>query len=254
MQRYFINNDLHTEEFELPEELYHHVMTVMRAKVHTKFEVVGPDQQVKVVELTQVTPNAARARVIKDLKQNVELPLNVTILCGISKADKAEKIVQKGTEMGASKFIFFNSERSVARWDEKKAPKKLSRLQKIARGAAEQAHRQIIPELNFCPSLSQALAQTSNASYRLAAYEESAKAGEKSKLAQLLQEAKKHMTADKKQEIAGFFGPEGGFSPEESDLFGQQEVLQVGLGPRIMRAETAPLYLLAAISFSLELE
>lgn len=48
------------------------------------------------------------------------------------------------------------------------------------------------------------------------------------------------------------FGPEGGFSDKEIDLF-REVSLNVGLGPRILRAETAPLYALSAISFEKEL-
>ena len=48
------------------------------------------------------------------------------------------------------------------------------------------------------------------------------------------------------------FGPEGGLSESEIKLFGSS-AYQVGLGPRILRAETAPLYTLSAVSFQKDL-
>ena len=50
------------------------------------------------------------------------------------------------------------------------------------------------------------------------------------------------------------FGPEGGLSPQEVAHFESQGGILCGLGPRILRTETAPLYLLSAASFQLELQ
>jgi 16S rRNA (uracil1498-N3)-methyltransferase len=55
------------------------------------------------------------------------------------------------------------------------------------------------------------------------------------------------------QNLLVIFGPEGGLSPEEIDVFTQLGAVKIGLGPRIMRAETAPMYVLSAISFYTEL-
>ena len=49
------------------------------------------------------------------------------------------------------------------------------------------------------------------------------------------------------------FGPEGGISPSEIDAFEEAGGLKIGLGPRIMRTETAPLYALSSVSYALEL-
>ena len=64
-------------------------------------------------------------------------------MSGLPKGDKLEYIVQKGTELGAAEFIPFIAARSVVKWDDKKANKKIERLQKIAKEAAEQSHRSV---------------------------------------------------------------------------------------------------------------
>ena len=60
------------------------------------------------------------------------------------------------------------------------------------------------------------------------------------------------MTAGEK--LLFIFGPEGGISPEEIAVFEAHGGQTIGLGPRIMRAETAPLYALSSISYALELQ
>ena len=81
---------------------------------------------------------------------------------------------------------------------------------------------------------------------KLVAYEESAKQGETSMLTQAL-------SADATSVVCAF-GPEGGFSPEEIQQLQAHEFSSIGLGPRIMRAETAPMYFLSVLSYKYELE
>ncbi len=81
----------------------------------------------------------------------------------------------------------------------------------------------------------------------MVAYEESAKQGETATLVKLLQNVSVNA------QILAVFGPEGGFTSEEIAMFEQNQALFCGLGPRILRAETAPLYLLSAISYHWEL-
>ena len=109
-------------------------------------------------------------------------------------------------------------------------------------GAAEQSRRQILPEIRFFEKLSELVSTFSQFDQVLIAYEESAKAGEQAKLAQSMASLKAG------QKVLLLFGPEGGIAPEEITLFEQAGAQSIGLGPRIMRVETAPLYALAAFS------
>ena len=145
--------------------------------------------------------------------------------------------------MGATKFIFFIGDYSVAKWDKKRSSKKVQRLQKIARSAAEQSHRTKIPEVTFVEKLKDIDFEKNDA--RIVAYEESAKKGESGNLFKILNK--------KPSNIIAIFGPEGGISPKEIEFLEANSFILAGLGPRIMRAETAPLYFLASLSFALEL-
>ena len=91
------------------------------------------------------------------------------------------------------------------------------------------------------------LAQLAQFDTIIVAYEEAAKEGE----AAALVEAVKGLA--KGDKLLFIFGPEGGLSPDEIAAFGQAGAVSAGLGPRILRAETAPLYALTAVSVLLEL-
>ena len=155
-------------------------------------------------------------------------------------------IVQKATELGAHQIVFFEAQRSVSHWTNGKEVKKLARLQKIANAAAEQAHRIVQPRVTYVKKLEDVFGQQ-DFDIRLVAWEESAKQGETKALVKNLQKAQAG------QELLAIFGPEGGLAQQEIDQLATYQVEPVGLGPRILRTETAPLYLMSAISYQLEL-
>lgn len=233
------------ETVALPADVSHHLVDVMRSQVGTKIEVVLANQQAYLATLATTTP--ATVTLTEGLASDSELPVNVTLVCGLPKTkEKPELIVQKATELGAHQIVFFAAERSVSRWTNEKVAKKLARLQKIANGAAEQSHRQVQPTVHYVKKLTDVLTQFP-AQHRLVAWEESAKQGETSALARELQATKPGET------VLAIFGPEGGLSTAEIEQLTAQQVVPAGLGPRILRTETAPLYFMSAVSFWLEL-
>src|SRR5699024_6850568 len=136
-----------------------------------------------------------------------------TFIQALPKGDKLELIIQKGTELGASKFYLYESERSIVKWNKLKASKKMTRYKKKVKEAAEQSYREIIQKI-YEPSRLEALIKAiKNYSVKLVAYEEEAKkdettytfSGELQKL-------------NKNDEIVIFIGPEGGITSEEVDV------------------------------------
>ena len=79
------------------------------------------------------------------------------------------------------------------------------------------------------------------------AYEQEAKQNEKSVLSRTLQ------NIEVGSSVLVVFGPEGGLTTSEVDTLSNAGFVACGLGPRILRTETAPLYLLSAVSYQLEL-
>ncbi|WP_367370971.1 16S rRNA (uracil(1498)-N(3))-methyltransferase [Pediococcus parvulus] len=241
MQRYFTDQMIQTKvSFSIAGDNFHHLVRVMRAKVNDQAEFVSKKHEVFIGKIERIDPQEAHIMPIYQLEKSAELPVEVTIACGISKGDKSEYIVQKGTEMGARNFIFLPTEFSVARWPEKKATRKVERLQKVAKSAAEQSHRNYIPTVTYYNDL-QTLSKWPG-KFKLVAYEESAKHGEHTQLHAQIGKMQPNDTA------LVLFGPEGGLANSEVESLRDVGFVSVGLGPRILRAETAPLYLLSAIS------
>lgn len=194
-----------------------------------------------------ISPADQSVRLIELLTDSSELPVQVTVAVGFPKGDKLDFIVEKSTELGATAIWSAPFKASVSKWDHKKLTKKQEKLEKVALGAAEQSRRQLIPKIQLFDQFSRLTEQFSDFDQVLVAYEESAKMGETSMFKQALTE----LSAN--QKVLIIFGPEGGISPDEIAKFENLGAKMIGLGPRILRAETAPLYALSSISAYFEL-
>lgn len=222
-----------------------HLFSVMRLKENEAVVLVMRDATKFVARLLSVA--TASFELIKELEETVEMPIHVTIAMGFPKGDKLDYVAQKATELGMAGLIGFPAERSVVKWDTKKRRKKEEKLRKIVLGAAQQSHRNCLPVVTLLESRLPLEAAMQSADRVLVAYEEVAKEGEKSQFVTSLSQAH---TGDKWVII---IGPEGGLSPEEVAYFTEQGARVMALGPRILRTETAPLYILSAISAHMEL-
>lgn len=248
MQRYFLDIPYEAnEQYNLSGEPYHHIVRVMRMDVGQKVYLAFSDQTVIIAEIIQIEEDRISLKeVAKELGEK-ELPVQVTIACGYPKGDKLDWIIQKGTELGAHAFIGFTAKNSVVKWDHKKRQKKNERLNKIALEAAEQSHRQYSPEVTLLDKEQELLDLFESYDAVAVAYEESAKKGERSQFATIIS------NLNDGDRLLLIFGPEGGFTEDEIRSFQRLDAKQCGLGPRIMRAETAPVYALSAISYQKEL-
>ncbi|EFV89132.1 MULTISPECIES: 16S rRNA (uracil(1498)-N(3))-methyltransferase [Staphylococcus] len=248
MQRYFMNQSADENQcfFIENKEDYHHIVNVMRYKEGQNIIVTFSDENVFRCKIISINDQSIEIKLEEKQQINTELPQNITICSGLIKADKYEWMIQKATEMGANEFIAVAMERSVVKLNDSKVEKKLSRWQKIIKEAAEQSYRLTIPNIKFKSNLKEIYGMINQYDYVLIAYEEQAKHGE---LSQFKQTIKQFKTQDR---VLIIFGPEGGLSDSEIALFDDVSTI-VGLGPRILRAETAPLYALSAVSYEKEL-
>ncbi|WP_409251419.1 16S rRNA (uracil(1498)-N(3))-methyltransferase [Bacillus sp. SCS-153A] len=248
MQRYFID-----QQFQegvpviIDGENFHHMVRVMRMTKGSLFYVVFPNAASAKAEIETISSDCLEARIVQWETDEKEMPVRITIASGLPKGDKLELIIQKGTELGAEGFVPFTADRSIVKWDEKKAKKKVERWEKIAKEAAEQSHRQHVPYVKSPVSLKELLTFATDYDHKIIAYEEDAKTGEQSNLAGILKGAKPG------KRLLAVFGPEGGLTEKEVTVLKDHGFVSCGLGPRIMRAETAPLYVLSAASYQFEL-
>ncbi|TYR82359.1 16S rRNA (uracil(1498)-N(3))-methyltransferase [Priestia megaterium] len=248
MQRYFLPNDQFDDnKVKINQDDAHHMIRVMRMTVGNRIICCNENGQAALCEIENISANEVEASIIEWISEKKELPVSVTIVNGLPKGDKLELIIQKGTELGASKFIPFIAARSVVKWDAKKGAKKLERWNKIAKEAAEQSHRTIVPVVHTPVSLKQLAELEKEYTYKIVAYEEEAKQGETSNLHRNLS------SLQAGDSILVVVGPEGGLTEQEVSFLHEHGFTMCGFGPRILRAETAPMYVLSAISYQTEL-
>lgn len=251
MQRYFIEgNHLKAGSLiQLSADDAHHLFHVMRAKPGDGVEVVSQDEQLYLARVQEDSDSKHPVLMIDHVlaDQKCELSVSVTLAVGISKNNRLDWLVQKATELGASTIIPLQMERNVVRWPAQKMGAKIERLEKIVIGAAQQAKRLKVPQVLAPMTVKDLIAHRSDFDTCWMAYEETAKSGDHRHLAQLMSDLQA------KQRILAVFGPEGGIDPQEAKELIKAEFSPISLGPRILRAETAPAYLLSVISYHMEL-
>lgn len=165
----------------------------------------------------------------------------IHLIMGIPKGKKMDLILRQATEAGVRRIVPFLSENSVVRLDTQEGRRKQERWQKICREALQQSGTAIPPEVS-APIGRKDVQQSCADCDRVLYFHE--KALTSASLHQLL-------GADDPEacprSVAVLVGPEGGFSPQELELFSRFRYDSVHLGASVLRAETAALYAVAAV-------
>ena len=151
------------------------------------------------------------------------------------KGDKFELVLQKATELGVSRIVPLITRRCVVKSDKVKFSKKLIRYEKILKEATQQSRRNKVPEIVNVIKLNELKKYLGD--YNLVAYEEKAKNDNDFALKECLNQLN---PGDK---ITIIVGSEGGFDDEEISMMESMNITACSLGKRILRSETAPLYL-----------
>lgn len=210
----------------------HHLAIVLRAKAGDNVTVcdgLGTDYACRV-------RLAGKERVEMDIisshPSESEPHTAVTLYVGYPKQDKLETIIQKATELGAVRVVPFFSRYCVAA--PKNEEKKNVRYQRVALEAAKQSGRGRVPEVAMPLSFDKMLRDAAACDTVLFC-DEAGGAPLHSRL------------KDTAHSVAIVTGSEGGFSREEAEKAAAAGFLPVGLGPRILRCETAPLAALSVV-------
>lgn len=218
----------------------HHYTRVLRARESEPIAVAaaGVSYLGKVV-----TSDAKVGEMVVKIESRMdshEPMLQVTVVQGLAKGDKIEEIVEKCTESGASRFIIFPSVRTVVRLGDAKIESRLLRWNKVAREAAAQSQRDVVPSVAYAKDRSGLRNHLSEAKRVLLLDESETTMG----IRQALKEIQDDATCNS---IAIVIGPEGGFADEEREWFHDNlGAVSVTLGPRILRTENAGLMALSA--------
>ncbi|GIP39590.1 ribosomal RNA small subunit methyltransferase E [Paenibacillus sp. J31TS4] len=245
MQRYFVPaQQMKADVVHITGDDAHHLTRVMRAKPGDEVIAAnGADREV-LVRIREIEKEAVVADIVEERPLSGESPVTVWIAQSLPKGDKMETVIQKGTEVGAARFLPFLSERTVVQYDARKEAKRLDRWRKIAKEAAEQAHRSRIPEVEAPLSWKELLALAGQADLALLCYEKEEGRSFKEWL-----RAQFAPPAGPAQTVLVVIGPEGGFTEREAEEAQAAGCRTVSLGSRILRTETAALVALTCIMY-----
>jgi len=206
----------------------HHLTRVLRVEKGQKYEI-SDNREVWLAQVEAARRDLVTFRVLERVEA-LEPPQRSALYVALIRFERIELLVEKATELGVERIVFFDAERSEKGLD-RAAPKRLERWLRIAREASEQSRRVRLPEitgpLSFQETLDTAegcrllLDETPGGTPLLAA-----------------------LPADR---VSLLVGPEGGWTDRERALAQEAGWRSVSLGPSILRTETAAIAALAVI-------
>ncbi len=202
--------------------------------------------QCEVIELKR---HGFTAR-ISSSKRYKRPAFSIDLFQGIPKAGKLEKIVRHATEIGANAFYPVAFERCVAKYEKKNSAAKIERLQKIAKSAAVQAGRDIIPKVSCPITFLRAIELLCSYDATILFWEE---ASNSASLRDVLADMKIAISNGQVSSLAIVVGPEGGISDSEVEaILNSVPKSHIStLGPNILRTETAGIVGCALVSYEL---
>jgi 16S rRNA (uracil1498-N3)-methyltransferase len=220
-------------ELSLPAAAARHaqVLRVQPGVVLTLFDGQGSDWPATILAMGR---SDVRVHVGEPLEVPRELPGHTTLALGMPANERMDMVVEKATELGVAALAPLHTERSVLRLLGERAERKRRHWQGIAQAACEQCGRAVVPSVWPVRSLTDWLRQAPPADQRLVL---SLRAD-----AQPLQAM---VNGRGVGSLVFLSGPEGGLSSDEEDAARAQGYQPVALGPRVLRADTAPLVALA---------
>ena len=199
--------------------------------------VAGQDGRCGEAEIVRMTGDTVTLA-IRKISDSTEPPVDVWLAQALPKSDKMDFVVQKAVELGVKGLFPLQTANCVVRYDAAKQAEKLRRWQKISQEAAQQSGRGVIPDIGPFVSLADLFDRTPSDTRILTLYEGKGRQGLRSIL-----------TADFCGSWILIVGPEGGLTEAEAQFCRSRGALLAGLGPRILRTETAGLAALAAIMY-----
>ena len=211
-----------------------HATRALRLNVGDKLKLFNGDGFDYDCELISIKKNEVISSVKSSQKIEVESPLSITLLQGISSGDRMDYTIQKAVELGVKAIQPISTERSVVKLNHERAKKRLEHWQNIVISACEQSGRAFVPQVFPPVSLSNWLAENLQANAtRILLNPVGAL-----KIAALVKPA---------GEIQLLIGAEGGLSQSEINAATSQGFQSIILGPRILRTETAALSAIASM-------
>ncbi len=243
MYQFFVSDaQISTTDVVIEGSDVNHIKNVLRMKCGEKIRISSDTGRNFYCSVAEIADDLVRADILEELEDNTELPNRIYLFQGLPKSDKMELIIQKAVELGVYEIIPVAMKNCVVKLEDKKAVVKIARWQEIAKSAAKQSKRSLIPKVQMPLSYKLAVKQAKELDVVLVPYENE----------RGMQATREAIAAIKPgQSIGIFIGPEGGFDSTEIELV-KEDMHLISLGNRILRTETAGMTTLSMLVYQLE--
>lgn len=236
MRRFFVPQGLlGSSTISLPKEAAHHIKTVLRLRHGADILLCDGHGQCCHGQIETLSSNGGSV-VVLDQWFEEETALNLELIQALPSGDKFDLILQKNTELGAACFQPITTDRCQFSVPTNKLARKLERWQRIVNEAARQSERGWLPQVKSPLPLDQAVSRC-QAQLKLILWE------------QAEQSMRDILPSQPPASVAVVVGPEGGLTTAEVDCAMNHGFVPVGLGPRILRTETAGFAVAAILQF-----
>lgn len=211
-----------------------HLIKVLRLRAGAQFIAFNGEGQDFLCEIDIARAEACESRVLQAQNACPESPVRICLIQAICRGEKMDWLLEKATELGVSEIVVVKSERSEVHLDSERAAKRREHWQRVAISACEQSGRAVVPEVRGLWALDQYLSQPSDPSPQKWVLQPGGT-------------ALSTLPSDPLKSIQIAVGPEGGWSERDLQQLGISGFDSIGLGPRVMRTETAGLAAISAL-------
>ncbi len=241
-ERFFVTQPITTGEVTLTGPEAHHLIHVMRGHVGQQVVLFDGLGHEAVAEITAIQKKAAVLRIVEPRSISRELPVAVTVASPLPKGDRERFLIEKLTELGVTAFVPLITRRTVVYPDENA----VNRLRRIVIEASKQCGRNHLMEVTAPYPWEKLIAEPRDRVITLFAHPFSGERDGPPRSAaddhtSGLPAGVAALLASERVLLA--VGPEGGLTPEEVGQAVATGWIQVDLGPRILRVETAAIVL-----------
>ena len=247
MRKFFVkSNQINDNYISIIDEDVNHIKNVLRLAIGEKIKICDKDNSKNYVsEIIEITNQEVKCAIVEEVEGEAEGNVELHIYQGLPKADKMELILQKGTELGVSKFIPVALKRCIVKLDGKDAVKKIERWQKITEVASKQSGRDIVPGVANIETINDICNKIGDYDLVMLAYELEENNYIKTELLKI-------KNTKENYKIAIVIGPEGGIDDKEAEKLREAGAKVVSLGKRILRTETVALQVSSIVMYELE--
>ncbi len=215
-------------ELRISGDEHHYLGRVRRARIGDAVEIV--DGQGRRAAATIVTIGDETVLDVTEPETIVGKPPHVRVLVPLIKGDRMDVCIEKLVEVGVDSIVVWPAARSVARLDDSRREGRLAKYRAAVQAAARQCGRAQVPDLTHASDLAAAIASLPPG-----------------KRVVLDPSSEVQLVVEDEVEVTIASGPEGGLTPDELERLVAAGFVAVGLGPRVLRAETAPTIAVALI-------